>query len=221
VAIAFIDVDKTLLPYNSASRWVRAELRQGFLGLGQALRAAVWIGRYHLGFADVDAAIRESIASLRGSREADLRQRTLAFYEAQIRGNYRPGALTALAEHARAGEARFLLTSSSTYLSAAIVAELGLEGYCATAFAVDAAGRFTGNAVEPLCFGAGKVTYARTVADARGVSLADCTYYADSTADLAMLEAVGHPVAINPDPRLARVARARGWPVLDWGQPKR
>jgi HAD superfamily hydrolase (TIGR01490 family) len=183
------------------------------------LRAAIWIGRYHLGFADVDSAIRDTIATLRGTREADLRQRTLAFYETYIRGRYRPGALTALVDHGRAGHARFLLTSSSPYLSKPVADELGLDGFLCTRFETDANGLFTGRAVEPLCFGAGKVVHARALAEERGVTLATCSYAADSTADLPMLEAVGHPVAVNPDVRLARVARARGWPLVDWGQP--
>ncbi|MEL7370849.1 MAG: HAD-IB family hydrolase, partial [Myxococcota bacterium] len=41
----------------------------------------------------------------------------------------------------------------------------------------------------------------------------------DSMSDLPMMEAVGHPVAVNPDPRLRRTAKDRGWPIVDWGRP--
>jgi phosphoserine phosphatase len=58
-----------------------------------------------------------------------------------------------------------------------------------------------------------------------GVHLDDCVAYADSTSDLPLLEAVGHPVAVNPETRLASIARKRGWLVEDWekaaGAPKR
>jgi phosphoserine phosphatase len=70
--------------------------------------------------------------------------------------------------------------------------------------------------LEPLCFGAGKVVAAEAWAARHGVDLADTTFYTDSYTDLPMLERVGRPVAVNPDPRLARTARRRGWPILRW-----
>ncbi len=219
MAIAFFDLDKTLLPYNSAGRWVRAEVAGGHMSRWQAARAAWWIVRYQLGLADIDRAIRDSIASLRGTPEAAIAERTAAFYRAHVAGRYRPGARQALGAHRAAGDRLVLLTSSSAYLSAAVVAELGLDEVACTRFAVGDDGRFTGAAIEPLCFGAGKVHHARAIAERAGVALTACAYYADSLADLPMLEAVGQPVAVNPDARLRRVARRRGWPVVDWGRP--
>jgi phosphoserine phosphatase len=60
---------------------------------------------------------------------------------------------------------------------------------------------------------------ARILADyceAEGLSLAESVAYADSSSDLPMLEAVGFPVAVNPEPRLASIARRRGWLVEDF-----
>jgi phosphoserine phosphatase len=84
---------------------------------------------------------------------------------------------------------------------------------------VDARGLHTGRSLGEVCFGAGKLRLARAFAEGRGVSLADCTFYTDSYSDLPMLEAVGRPVAVNPDRRLLRRAERAGWPVLDWGRP--
>ena len=63
---------------------------------------------------------------------------------------------------------------------------------------------------------AGKVLLARRHAESLGVSLAEASFYTDSLSDLPMLEAVGRPVAVHPDPRLRRVARQRGWEIADW-----
>jgi phosphoserine phosphatase len=70
-----------------------------------------------------------------------------------------------------------------------------------------------------LCFGKGKVEHARVVADKLGISLADCSFYTDSASDLPMLEAVGRPVVVDPDPRLRRIAARRGWPIQSWRAP--
>ena len=63
-----------------------------------------------------------------------------------------------------------------------------------------------------------KLGYAEAYARARGVSLADCWFYTDSYSDLPVLERIGHPVVVNPDPRLRREAERRGWPVEFWGE---
>jgi HAD superfamily hydrolase (TIGR01490 family) len=217
MAIAFFDLDKTLFPQNSASLWVKSELRLGFLSRWQALRVFGWLMRYHLGFADMEDAIRRSIASLKGDREEDIRERTLAFYDAEMRGRFRPGGLAALERHRAAGDACVLLTSTSNYLSSPTAAELGLDSYLCNRFRVDDEGLFTGDPVEPLCFGTGKVAHAKRYAAEHGFELDACVYYGDSHSDRQILEAVGRPVAVNPDPRLARLARQRGWEIVDWG----
>ena len=71
---------------------------------------------------------------------------------------------------------------------------------------------------DHVCYGEGKVKHAIAYAQKRGVSLDDCSFYTDSTADLAMLKAVGQPVVVNPDPRLMREAKAQGWEIVDWGE---
>ena len=77
----------------------------------------------------------------------------------------------------------------------------------------------TGRLREPLCIDEGKVHWASTVARELGVRLGECTCYTDDAGDLALLELVGEPVAVNPDPRLRREAVRRGWPVLDFAAP--
>ena len=217
MAIAFFDLDLTVLARNSGALWMKAELRGGFISYWMALKATVWLTRYHLGFARLEDAILESIASLTGATEAEVVARTMAFYEREVRRLVRPGALAAIQRHRAAGDRLWLLTSSSNYLSEAIAAQLALDGSLCNRFEVDASGRFTGKPLGQLCFGPGKVDVARRFAQEQGVALADCAFYSDSASDLPMFEAVGHPVAVNPDPRLKRTALKRGWPVVDWG----
>ena len=219
MSTAFFDLDKTLLARNSGALWVRSELRGGHVSALQAMRALGWIARYHHVFARVEQALLESIATLGGGLESELRERTERFYAREVRGLFRPGALAAVERHRAAGDRLVLLTSSSCYLAAAASADLGFDGWFGNRFEVGADGRYTGRAVEPLCYGPGKVEHARRHLEGSGVPLVACSFYSDSASDLPLLEAVGLPVAVNPDPRLRLIARARGWKVVDWGEP--
>jgi HAD superfamily hydrolase (TIGR01490 family) len=217
--IAFFDLDRTLICRNSASLWIRYELAAGRITRWQALHALTYVVRYSLGIVNIDDAIRRSVTRLNGQREAELAERAVAFYEGLVRPLFRPGAMPVVREHRAAGDRLVLLTSSSNYVSEQVCRDLGFEDYVCNRFEVGRDGLYTGRLIEPLCYGPGKVGLAERYAAARGLRLPDCTFYTDSIADLAMLEAVGRPVAVHPDPKLKRLARQRGWETADWGAP--
>jgi HAD superfamily hydrolase (TIGR01490 family) len=221
MAIAFFDLDRTLIARNSGALWVRRELLEGRVPLLGAARAATWLLRYQAGDVDLEHGLRLAIGSLRGQREADLVERTARFHAREVRSLYRPGGRAAVEAHREAGDRLVLLTSASAYLGEHVRRDLGLDDVLGHRFEVDAAGRFTGEPAGPLCYGDGKRQLAAALAGARGVALADCAFYTDSMADLPALEAMGAPRVVHPDRRLRRVAEARGWPVLDWGEPPR
>lgn len=214
--IAFFDVDKTILRVNSASLWVQREMRAGNMRRRDAARAAFWLGLYHLGYANLDALIGEAVRTLKGKRERDVIDRTMEFYKEEIAATVKPQAQAAIDAHKKNGDLVFLLTSSSNYLMAPLSDQLQIDGFLANRF-VSVDGYFTGDAHAPLCFGPGKVDHAQVVADKVGVSLRDCAFYTDSASDLPMLEVVGEPVAVDPDPWLRHVAARRGWRIERWG----
>jgi HAD superfamily hydrolase (TIGR01490 family) len=218
VGIAFFDFDRTLIAANSGTLWVRRELSLGHITRWQALRALSWIGAYQLGMATMEDALRKAISMLAGHPERALRERTSAFYAQEVKGLYRPGARAALEAHRAKGDELVLCTASSLYLSEWVGEELGFDALLCNRFEVDAHGLHTGRSVGEICFGAGKLELARAHAAARNVPLSACTFYTDSYSDLPMLEAVGSPVAVNPDGRLRRRAVQLGWPVVDWGE---
>lgn len=217
MTIAFFDFDKTLIRKNSGSLWLLEEVRRGAISYVDFLRAAVWLARYSIGFVDLEEGIRMAIRSLAGTREEDLRERVQTFYATKLKDLYRPGAKNALESHRDRGDQLVLLTSASNYLSEIVMDELKLDGFLANRFEVDEAGIFNGESEGELCYGPGKLVHARAYADAAGADLQACAFYTDSMADLSVLEVVGHPVAVNPDPRLRRIATARNWTVEDWG----
>jgi len=216
--VAFFDLDKTLISRNSATLWIRFELAAGRVTRWQALQALLYIVRYSLGAADMEEAIRRSVAVIAGQSEAALRERARAFYTELVRPLYRPGARGAVAAHRTAGDRLVLLTSSSNYVSELVCADLELDDYLCNRLEVDADGCYTGRPIEPLCFGAGKAAVAASYLERLGLTLRDAAFYTDSISDLPMLDAVGRPVAAHPDPRLRRLALQRGWEMVDWGR---
>jgi len=90
---------------------------------------------------------------------------------------------------------------------------MGIEhGICTNLVIRD--GRFTGELVEPYCYGEGKIYWAERFASENGISLDDSYFYTDSYTDLPMLEKVGRPMIVNPDALLQAEAEKRGWPIV-------
>ncbi|MGF1511420.1 MAG: HAD family hydrolase [Myxococcota bacterium] len=221
MSVAFFDFDKTLIRRNSARLWVQTELRLGNVSLATALRATALLMRYRLGSANLETGILSAIASLKGELETDVRERVQEFYRKIVRQHYRPRGLDRVRGHQDAGDSVVLLTSASQYLAEAVQIDLGLTDILCNRFEVDAEGRFTGKPAGALCFGDGKRTLAQEWLKERSYQNARTLFYTDSFSDVPFLAAVDHPVAVNPDPRLARLARKRGWKVEDWNGSRR
>lgn len=216
MALALFDLDRTLLSVNAGQLWVRREMRSGHISRWQATKAAAWIFGYHLGFSRIEKVLEGAIASMAGASEAEITARTLAFYAEEVAATYRPGARAAVEAHRAAGDTLVLLSSTSIYLADPVMAELRLDRALCNRFEVND-GRLTGRALGEICFGPRKLGHARTLAEELGADLAEATFYTDSASDLAVMEAVKHPVAVHPDPTLRRIARRRGWKIVDWG----
>lgn len=216
MTVAFFDIDKTILSVNSAKRWIRFELNRGSITKRQALRGAWWAGLYGLGLADVEHFLYEAVAQLEGREEATLRQETYDFFEREIRNTIRPGAWDAIARHRDRGDHIVLLTSSSIYMAEAVQGAVDADDALANMFVIED-GIFTGKPIEPLCYHRGKIAHASRWAKEHDESLSDAIFYTDSFTDLPMLEVVGEPVVVHPDPRLKREALKRGWAVQNWG----
>ena len=75
-------------------------------------------------------------------------------------------------------------------------------------------GVYTGRPDGPFTYREGKAEAIREIAEREGIDLAESYAYSDSESDLPMLRAVGHPVAVNPDAALERVAREEGWRIM-------
>lgn len=214
--LALFDLDRTLLAVNSATLWVRRQWREGRLPAGRLALAGWWLGLYRLGLMRADRALYDAVATMAGEPEAELEARTRAFWREECLPAIRPGARAAVNRHRDLGHRALLCTSSSAWISRCAAEALGLDDYLCTHVEV-VEGVLTGGIAGTPNFGAGKLTNLERYAAATAVSLDEVWFYTDSASDLPLMRAVGHPVCITPDPRLAREARRRGWGVEDWG----
>jgi phosphoserine phosphatase len=122
-------------------------------------------------------------------------------------------AVRRIRAHRRRGDRVILLTGAADFLVAPL-RHLGDE--LVAARLVERDGAFTGELDQPPLTADGRAAFAAARAADHGVDMADCHAYGDAISDLPLLEAVGHPHAVNADFRLAREARRRGWPLLGW-----
>lgn len=212
---AFFDVDLTLLAVNSGASWLRHAWRTGRVRPLRALRALGWLLRYRLALLDLEAVTALAASDYRGDRVDALDAEARAWFDRDLAPHVCVEGRARVAEHHARGHVVALLTSGTRFSATPLAELLGVEHVLCTELEAEE-GRLTGRHLPPACAGPGKVVHAERFAAARGIDLARSYFYTDSFSDLPMLERVGFPRVINPDPRLRRRARARGWEVETW-----
>jgi HAD superfamily hydrolase (TIGR01490 family) len=216
-AAAFFDLDRTLLRRSSALALAGLFRERGIISRRQMLRAAGWQLLFVARGASHEAVRRgaeEGMRVLAGYTPDDLRALVADALEPVLRPLVYAEPLRLLEEHHARGEPVYIVSATLQEIVDAIAEDLGFDGALGTVCEVRD-GRYTGHAVRALHAEA-KAECVRELARREGFDLAECTAYSDSHTDLPFLDVVGHPVAVNPDRALRRIAGERGWPVLEF-----
>lgn len=212
---AFFDVDHTLLAVNSAWLWVRHQRRVGKMPVARMLRSIAWIARYRLALLDLEAVTALAARDEAGTKVTALEAEVRAWFQAEIVRWICPEGQARVARHLHDGHVVALLSSGTRFTVAPLAERLGVEHVICTRLE-ERDGALTGRHVPPACAGPGKVVHAERFAAAHAIDLSRSYFYTDSYSDLPMLERVGRPHVVSPDPRLGRHARGRGWPIEQW-----
>jgi HAD superfamily hydrolase (TIGR01490 family) len=210
---ALFDIDGTLLARNTAPLYMNHLRRSGQARRRDLARTLYYLFWYKLGLLDVRSALEVSMAFVRGKDETAMVADCIGWYRDAVRPYVFPAMAAQVAAHREAGHVLAILTSATRYLAEPLGADLGIEHHLVTQLIVRE-GRFTGEVVQPVCYGRGKVYWAERFAAEHGLDLAASFFYTDSITDLPLLDRVGHPRVVHPDPRLRRLAQRRGWQVL-------
>ena len=156
----------------------------------------------------------DALIVLRGFTPAGLRALVADAMEPILRPLVYAEPLQLVEEHRTRGERVYIVSATLQEIVDAIARDLGFDGALGTQCEI-VDGAYTGRAVRAL-HAENKAACVRDLAAAQDFDLSRCTAYSDSHTDLPFLETVGHPVAVNPDRALRRIAAARGWPVLEF-----
>jgi HAD superfamily hydrolase (TIGR01490 family) len=220
---AFFDLDKTIISRSSSLALSRPMYRAGLVSRGQLLRGAYAQMVYLLVGADEKKMerLKEGMLALtKGWDRVQVEQLVRDVILEVIDPYVYQEALDLMELHRSEGRRIYIVSSSPEEVVRPLAAHFGVSGVIATRAEVDETGRYTGE-LDFYCFGEQKAEAVRELAERVGIDLDRSYAYTDSITDLPLLEAVGNPIAVNPDRELRRAAEERDWPVRDFHRPVR
>ncbi len=209
--IAFFDMDYTTLDASSSLLYVRYLRGQNRISRRVLLRIAWWSLLYQISAIDVNRAVPKLLSYSEHQSASRLMAEAYEWFEIMLKRHIAPRAVERIKFH-RQQDHRVALISASTQFAVQPVAEyLNMDFLCTQLIAREDV--LTGEVEDPPCYAAGKVVWAQRYAETHAAPLSEAYFYTDSRSDLPLLNLVGHPVAVNPDARLRRLSRRRGWPI--------
>jgi HAD superfamily hydrolase (TIGR01490 family) len=216
---AFFDLDRTLIRRSSALALAGSFRDRGVISRGQLARAALWQILFVARGANTEAVRRvaeDGMAVLKGFPVREMQELVAEAMEPVLKPLVYAEPLALVRRHRERGEPVFIVSAALQEIVDALAEELDFDGAIGSSGEVED-GVFTGRVLR-ACHHEGKAEALDELAARDGIDLAASTAYSDSHSDLPFLEAVGNPVAVNPDRELRRIAIARGWPVLEFSE---
>jgi HAD superfamily hydrolase (TIGR01490 family) len=217
---AFFDLDKTVIAKSSALAFGKPFYQGGLINRRAVLKSTYAQFVYLVNGADETqmSRMRDYLTEMCTGWEVEqVRQIVAETLHDLIDPIIYEEAAALIEEHRAAGRDVVIVSSSGDEVVSAIGELLGVDRVIATTM-VEKDGRYTGE-IDFYAAGPNKALAIRELADSAGYDLAECYAYSDSVTDAPMLEAVGHPTAVNPDRGLRRLAGERGWPVVTFRRP--
>ena len=209
--LAIFDVDHTITRRSTGLRLVQCGIRHGLFSAGSLVSLPYHYIRYRAGKINVERAIA-ALSRLEGCSRDELICVAVDCYRRRVAADVIQASRNAIEYHRGAGDTIVLATSSLGLIVAPLAEHLDAAHLIATELEFRD-GRATGLLDGGPCLGAEKRRRVEALADSIDADLQDAWFYSDSHLDLPLFDAVGHPVAVNPDRRLRHIARERGWPI--------
>ncbi len=215
---AFFDMDKTLIDGNSGSLYMKHRYELGEISALELVQGLGAYLRYKAGILDIVAWTRTMMQELAGRNVAEIEREADDWLAEQLIARVYPEAKELVEHHQDEGHLVAIVSGSTTFVVTPLARHLGIEHILGTRLE-EKDGRLTGEVVEPVCFEEGKIHWLSQLVTEQEIDLARSYFYTDSITDIPLLELVGHPVVVNPDPRLYREAARRHWPVRLFDPP--
>jgi len=218
---AFFDLDKTIIAGSSTLAFGRPLYSAGFLRRGTLVRLGIAHLSYMLFGADEDTLKRardQMLDLVSGWHQAEIDAIVAQTLDDVIEPLVFAEALFLIDEHKRSGREVYVVSASPEEFVRPIARMVGIDRIIATKIRTDGLGRYVPE-LERYVMGQGKADAMREVAEQDGIDLSGSFAYTDSFTDMPMLEAVGNPIAVNPEKELKEAADANEWPILEFQRP--
>lgn len=211
--IAFFDVDHTLINGNSGYLASFRLVKEKIFKKKRLIQAVYYSLLGKILVQNVDALYKIAFADLDGLSEKTILKIGEDVFEKKIKNLFFKKSIHLVNEHKKRGDQIVLLTSGPQMVIAPLARHIGATAFFCVSPKVNR-GFLTTEPVLPICYGEGKVHYAQNWARKQKVELSHCSFYSDHISDAPLLSLVGYPHVINPDFRLKRLAKKKGWPIL-------
>jgi len=214
VRLAIFDLDNTLIAGDSDHSWGEFLVRKKLVDEQVYAQANDrFYQDYKLGTLDIHQYLAFSLAPLQQHSMIELERLHQEFMRDNIEPMMLPKSASLLQQHRDQGDYLLIITATNSFVTRPIARYLGVDDILATEPEVQN-NRYTGRTTGTPCFQEGKVIRLQEWLKQHQRQLDDAFFYSDSINDLALLEQVANPVAVDPDERLAKVAEEKGWQII-------
>lgn len=209
---AYFDLDRTLIDRFSAFEFLQSRFRSGQMTGKEILAQLAGFSMYGLGTANFASMAAIGGTGVKGLAESDFVELGEEVYLKSLAKAIYPESRALVAAHLAKGHTVAIVSAATPYQVDPVARDLGIEHVMCTRMEVRD-GRFTGNLIEPACWGDGKAFYGKKFAEEHDIDLSKSYFYTDSAEDMPLLEIVGKPRPLNPDTELRAAAFANDWPI--------
>lgn len=212
--LAIFDLDNTLLGGDSDYAWGEFLIEQRLVDADEHRRKNdAFYADYQRGELDMHAYLCFVLETIAGKSPVELEELRDLFMQQFIQPMLLPAADDLLKQHRDKNDFLLVITATSRFITEPIARLLGVDDLLASeAEIID--GRYTGKPEGTPCYHTGKVTRLEAWLKDRQFNMEHACFYSDSHNDIPLLEAVGHPVAVDADEKLRAHAEKHGWPVI-------
>lgn len=213
---AFFDIDKTILSKNTGTLYLKYLYKNKLVKRRQVWVSMYWWTKYRLNLVDMNDLSARIIREYKGKNEKKIAEESRAWFNEMGKNYIYPEIIEIIKEHQKKGHILATITAGTKYTAEPISEYLGIPYVIGTEPVVENS-HFTGEFVLPICFGEGKVYWAKKFCEKHNIDIKKSYFYTDSITDLPLLLEVGTPVIVNPDFFIHREAKKRGWKIIKFG----
>jgi len=214
MALAIFDLDNTLINGDSDHRWGEFLCAEGLVDPRSfSQENDRFYQDYQAGKLDIQAYLQFALRPLAGRTVGEVAELQQRFMKDYVEPMLLPAAFSLLDKHREQGDKLVIITASNTVITKPIAQRLGVSTLMGCDVEIKE-GKFTGASVGIPSFREGKVARLTEWMSTNNYSLDGAWFYSDSHNDVPLLERVDNPVATDPDPQLAELARQRSWPII-------